>query len=552
MKKGGTATLRIRPSCTIVPSIFVAILMSAGAAFSAAPGLTAPTLEVSPRLDEIATSVRPVLAWVNSEGGVPPRSYVLQIDTSPSFNTPNLIEMGGIPEEVYVSAARLQKSLRNDAQWFWRVRAVDSAGTESVWSTECGGVTARFFVNTSMEKRPEYVRVPIRNVTTSYGYGREYILDYDERNETYWEGAANQPSHWVRFDLGEPRPISRIFLVSGMAGWKALLPKSVEWSSESNLDGRLAALVWQSSDDGKSWNDIPQTERKNSVSFREIFQLDKNPITTRYLRLDIRAWHGRSPRIYDVILYMSGQPLVPHVPKGNYVLVISNVLGFTPEAGAVKTDFGKMIRGLEGHVAPPWDLEVLELPAHAFSVELLNQMNPRPIAIFLTGSGNRFCQLPLFEFSGEFELTKTTDIPTYGSCAGVQLMAMAYDRTFARPTGRVYMTEDVKDIVEGDIPPIFIQKNDPIFAGLNNPFYGPELHSWTVHIVEEGWEVLATSRDTKGFICNEMIKAIGRPVYGSQFHPEIAKPFSCSKGILMNFLAMAVERASKQGAWISR
>jgi GMP synthase-like glutamine amidotransferase len=86
---------------------------------------------------------------------------------------------------------------------------------------------------------------------------------------------------------------------------------------------------------------------------------------------------------------------------------------------------------------------------------------------------------------------------------------------------------------------------------LNNPFYGTELHAWTVHVVEEGWEVLATSRDSKGFICNEMIKAIGRPVYGSQFHPEIAKPFSCSKGILMNFLAMAVERAKKQGAWIS-
>jgi len=527
-------------------------LMLAGTAFSAAPGLTAPTLEVSPRLDEIASSVRPVLAWVNSEGGVPPRSYVLQTDTSPSFNTANLIEMSGIPEEVYVSSARLQKSLKDNAQWFWRVKAVDSAGAESLWSTECGGVTARFFVNTSMEKRFEYVRVPIRNVTTSFGYGTEYILDYDNRNETYWEGAANQSSHWVRFDLGEPRPISRIFLVSGMAGWKtARLPKSVEWSSRSNLDGRLAALVWQSSDDGNTWNDIPQTERKESDSFREIFQLDKNPITTRYLRLYIKAWHGRSPRIYDVILYMRGQPPVPQVPKGNYVLVISNIMRFSPEPGTVKTPFGEMIRGLEGNVAPPWDLKVLELPANAFSVELLKQMNPKPIAIFLTGSGNWFCQLPIFEFSGEFELTKTTDIPTYGACAGVQLMAVAYDRTFARFTGRAYYALDVKEIVEHDIPPIYIQKNDPIFAGLNNPFYGPEHHVAMVDIVEEGWEVLATSRDSKGFICNEMIKAIGRPIYGSQFHPEIAKPFSCAKGILMNFLAMAVERAKMQGAWIS-
>lgn len=534
----------------IVRSI-IAILMLAGKAFSAEPRLSAPTPEDSLRLDEIATSVRPVLAWGNSEGGAPPRSYVLQVDTSPSFNTANLIAKNGIPEEVYVSTARLQNSLKDNTQWFWRVKAVDSSGAESPWSTECGGVTARFFVSTSMEKRLEYIRVPIRNVTTSYGYGTKYILDYDEQNQTYWEGAANQSRHWIQFDLGEPKPISRIFLVSGMAGWKARLPKSVEWSSRSNLDGRLADFVWQSGDDGKAWNDIPQTERKNSDSFREIFELDKKSIAARYLRLDIKAWHGRSPRIYEVILYMRGQPPVPQVPKGNYVLVISNVLGFHPEPGTVETDFGKMVRGLDGHVAPPWDLKVLELPAHAFSPEILHRMSPKPVAIFLTGSGNRFCQLPHFEFSGEFELTKTTDIPTYGSCAGVQLMAMAYDRTFTGPAGRSYTTNEVKDIVEGDIPPIFIQKNDPIFAGLNNPFYGTELHAWVVHVVEEGWEVLATSRDSKGFICNEMIKAIGRPVYGSQFHPEIARPFSCTKGILMNFLAMAVERAKKQGAWIS-
>jgi anthranilate/para-aminobenzoate synthase component II len=524
--------------------------MLAGTTLSAAPALTAPTLEVTPRLDEIATNLRPVLAWDNSEGGIPPRRYVLQVDSSPTFKTANLTEMSGIPEGVYNTTTRLQSPLSDNTQWFWRVKAVDSAGQESPWSTECGGVTARFFVNTSAEKRFEYLRIPIRNVTTSSGHGTQFILDYDDDNATYWEGAAGQSGHWVLFDLGEPRPVSRIFLASGMAGWKARLPKSVEWSSRSNLDGRLAGFVWQHSDDGKTWTDIPETERRNSDSYREIFQLDRKPVTARYFRLCIKAWHGQSPRIYDVMMYLSGQPPVPQVPKGNYVLVIRNVVGFRAEAGIVKTDFGKMVRGLEGHVAPPWDLQVLELPAYTFSPEILKQVNPKPVAIFLSGSGNKYCQLPCFEFSGEFELTRTTNIPTYGSCAGVQLMAMAYGHTFAVPTGRSYTTDTVKDVVEHDIPPITIQKNDPIFAGLNNPFYGPEYHTWTVHIVEEGWEVVATSRDSKGLVCIEMIKAVGRPVYGSQFHPEMARPFSCSKAILMNFLGMAVERAKKQGTWI--
>jgi len=549
MKMASTATRRAMSSLIIVTSIIVNVML-ASAVLSAALGLTAPILEDSPRLDEIATNLRPVLAWDNSEGGTPPRRYVLQVDTSPTFKTADLTEMSGIPEGVYVTTARLQNPLKDNTQWFWRVKAGDSTGQESPWSTECGGVTARFFVNASADKRFEYLRVPIRDVTTSSGHGTQYILDYDDDNATYWEGAAVQTSHWVLFDLGEPRPVSRIFLVSGLAGRKAHLPKTVEWSSRSNLDGRLASFVWQHSADGKTWTDIPETERKNSDSYREIFQLDKNPITARYFRLSITSWHGQSPRIYDVMMYSRGQPPVPQVPKGNYVLVIRNVVGFRAEPGTVKTDFGKMVRGLEGHVAPPWDLKVVELPAYAFSLEVLNQMHPKPVAIFLSGSGNRFCQLPFFEFSGVFELTRTTDIPTYGSCAGVQLMAMAYGHTFAVPTGRSYTTNSVKDIVEHDIPPVTILKNDPIFAGLDSPFYGPEFHTWTVHTVEEGWEVLATSQDSKGFISIEMIKAVGRPVYGSQFHPEIAKPFSCSKAILMNFLGMAVERAKKQGTWI--
>jgi hypothetical protein len=89
MKIAGTATLRTTPSLIIIPYI-IASLMSAGTIRPAAPGLTAPTLEVSPRLDEIATSVRPVLAWDNSaELSRFERDYsaVLKVITSTYFLT---------------------------------------------------------------------------------------------------------------------------------------------------------------------------------------------------------------------------------------------------------------------------------------------------------------------------------------------------------------------------------------------------------------------------------------------------------------------------------
>ena len=528
----------------------LAMLMLFVRPMAASPSLTAPILEDSPRLDEIATDLRPLLAWDNSEGGAPPRTYVLELDTSPSFRTANRVQINSIPEGIYVTTARLQEPLRDGTRWFWRVKAVDSVGNESPWSTEFGGVTAHFFLDTSAEKKFEYLRVSVANVATSRGQGTQYILDYDDDNRTCWEGAAHESSHWVLFDLGEPQPISRIFLVSGLAGRKSQLSGSVDWSSRSNLDGRLAAFVWQRSDDGKTWADIPGTERKDSNSFREILQLDETAVTSRYFRLLIKAWHGPSPRIYNVMLYRRGQPPVPPVPSGNFVLVIRNTVGFRPQPGAVQTDFGKMVRGLEGHVAPPWDLQVVELPAYAFSPEILNRMNPKPVAIFLSGSGNHYCQLPFFEFSGEFELIRSTGIPTYGSCAGVQLMAMAYGHTFAAPAGRTYSTGKLSDILDDDVPFINIERNDPLFAGMNNPFYATQSHSWAVRVVPPGWEVLASSRDSRGFVCTEMIKSTGRPVYGSQFHPEMPRPFSGATPILMNFLARAVERARRQGGWI--
>lgn len=512
--------------------------------------LSAPTLGATLRLDEIITDIKPIFTWVNSTGGCPLRKYILQVDTSPSFDTQNLIEQREIPEGIRVTTVRIDKPLQDNTLWFWRVKAVDSTGEESPWSFELGGITARIFVDTAMGKKNEYMRVAVKDIKVSSGFGKEFIMDYNNENATYWEGSVHETSHWIQFDLGKPTPISRFFQTSGSAYTKDNLPKSsAGWHDRSNLDGRLSHFIWQYSIDGLEWMDISETERTDSDSFREIIDLAEI-VNAQYFRLYIKAWHGQSPKIYDIMIYTLGKPSIPDVPEGNYVLVIDNYSDFISEPGKIKTDFGKMVRGMGGQIAPPWDLSVVELPAREFYVEILKLIKHKPVAIFLTGSTNFYCHLPMFEFNGEYELTRTTDIPTWGACAGLQLMAMAYGNTCVTSAGRYYETDNVEDIIKRDIPPINIQKDDPIFAGMCTPFYGTELHSLIVRTVPEGWELLASSQDSCGLICNEMIKAIGRPVYGSQFHPEIPHPFNCSKNALMNFLTMAVEKAKKEGNWI--
>ena len=511
-----------------------------GTPFHAIP-LSPPFPESTLRLDEICSEKMPVISWRNSEGGCAPVKYTLQVDTCEQFNSKNLIEMDDISEGIYTTAVMLNKPLADQTRWYYRIKAVDAMGAESDWSTECGGITSRFFVLSTEHSKFQYFRIPIEDVKASYGIGTENITDYDDKSISYWEGMPGYKEHWVQFDLGEEMTVNRIFLLCGSAGWKGSLPEGRAWNSEENLAGRLKSYIWQYSSDGEEWNDIGGSLRTNSNAFREIIDFS-DPVSARYFRIRIQKWYGDSPRIYGVMFYAKQQPPVPEVPDRDYVLVISNIIGFKPEQGKTKTDFGWMIKGENGHIAPPWELDVIEIPAYAFSLSSFSRVKRMPVAIFLSGSPNTFCQLPMFEFNGEFELIRTSDIPIWGSCAGIQMMAMAYGNTYTRDTGRSYRTYEVKDITDKDIPAVHIQKADPIFAGMNNPFYGTELHTWMVHITPNNWDVLATSQDKNGFICTELIRDPKRLLYGSQFHPEITQPFSCSKMMIINFLQMAIEK----------
>jgi anthranilate/para-aminobenzoate synthase component II len=159
----------------------------------------------------------------------------------------------------------------------------------------------------------------------------------------------------------------------------------------------------------------------------------------------------------------------------------------------------------------------------------------------------------MFEHAGEFEIIRESDIPIFGSCAGHQMLVMQACITFARYTGRSFWTgEDgikfsLKQLLNGDIGVIKVLKKDPIFDGITNPFFGQEAHSFNDTVIPEGWEVLAASVDSQGYVVNEVIKYTAdknKIIYGTQFHPERPQPWSGSaKAVLMNFLRMAVERA---------
>ncbi|GAB6144966.1 hypothetical protein JCM12294_24040 [Desulfocicer niacini] len=194
----------------------------------------------------------------------------------------------------------------------------------------------------------------------------------------------------------------------------------------------------------------------------------------------------------------------------------------------------------------PWSLGVVQINHAQVNNEVLENFENKPVAIFLTGQSRWWEMMPMFEFNGEMEVIRKTDIPLFGVCGGHQMIAAQQERTFVQSTGRYHgaYEKDVKHLMEGDIVPIKIIAPDNLFAGMNDPFYIPKLHSWNICVIPDGFELIATSTDSNGHVVNEIIKHKKRLIIGSQGHPEISTPWSSGKLLLINFLRLAMAHAA--------
>ncbi|HHT63409.1 MAG: glutamine amidotransferase-related protein [Bacillota bacterium] len=506
--------------------------------------ISSPVLAVSPRLDETVTSMRPVLSWNNSKGGVGRRTYCLQIDITPDFNSSYLFEQHNIPEKHKISSWRLNVPLKDNCQYFWRVRAEDSQGNKSEWGKEIGGITARFKVDSSYTQDFFGVRVPAVEITASHGSGAERIQDYDEEGFTCWEGVGAKENCWVKFDLGYRAEISCIWLLCGPAGWfKQENEQHDHFSRDSGLEGRLVDYCWQYSDNGIDWHEVPNSQVLGSDAFRMDLVLKPEPVLARYFKIHITRWMGPFPKIYEATFYTRKQPDVPLGENDPYVLIIGTQCS---DEKNQHTELRDAVLGLNGHMPLPWKLNVIEIPAYKISFEVLEKMCPKPVAIILTGSGRWGEMMPRFEYNGVFNIIRHSDIPILGVCNGHQLLAQQEELTFVRNIGRRYHAQSIESLFQEDIPPVYIQKYDPIFCGMTNPFFGAQYHSWSIDVMPAGFEVLATSKDSQGTECIEVIKAKDRLIYGTQFHPEKPYPWSLGKMILINFLRMALNEYNKK------
>lgn len=464
--------------------------------------ISPPKLTNNPSLDVIVTETTPLISFLNSVGGYD-RKYEIQLDTTKDFNSDNFISYIIHENGKLVSGKKVEEPLKDKSQYFWRVRAICDSG-KSDWAV------SRFFVDTSSDDTfSDFTRAKITDIEVSAGYNAKNIIDYDDPGLlTFWQSPPpGDQSSWAKFDLGALTEISRIWILSNAA----------------NSDGWLKHFYLEASADGKNFTKIPKSEVIGNNTFRNIVDFPKT--SGRFFRLVIKDFIGYAAQINEVILFSPGKPQIPEVPNGKYILIIGN-----EHNGFTFTDLARKIESLE------FGLKTVTVPYFEASLEMIELLKNKPVAIVLSGNNADYPNLPMFEHNGEFEIIRKGKLPILGICAGHQFLAMAYGYTRARSMGwsDISAMEPVRKMTKIDI-----LKDDPIFEGIKDFFIGPEIHSWAVVEPAEEFEIIAKSDYVQAQ------KSTKRLVYGIQFHTEIDVSYNEGKKILNNFFKMALDHNKK-------
>ncbi|MCL5407107.1 MAG: discoidin domain-containing protein [Patescibacteria group bacterium] len=463
--------------------------------------LVPPKLTNNPSFDVILTETTPLLSFFNAKGGTKIRRYEVQLDKSKNFDTSDLMVFENLPENgEFVTDLKIKEdqALTDKSQYYWRVRTISPFGIKSKWEV------SRFFVDTTSDDQfMNLTRAKIEKIEASAGYNAKNIIDLDDPGlVTFWQSPPpGQSQHWLKFDLGSVQEISRIWILS----------------NPNEPDGWLKSFVLQSSINGQVWDDITETKIVNNDTFRNIIDFKK--VTARFFRLLIKEFVGYAAQINEIILYSPGQPPIPHIPESDYILIVGN-----EHNGFTFTDLAKHIESLS------LGLKTVTIPYFEASMEVLERLPKKPVAIVLSGNNADYPNLPMFEHNGEFEIIRQSNIPILGICAGHQFLAMAYGYSRGRSMGWSDISAMEPQTRRAKIK---ILEQDPIFEGVKNDFIAPEIHSWAVVEPSEEFKIIAKSTYVQAQ------KSTQRFIYGVQFHGEINVSYNEGKLVIENFLKMA-------------
>lgn len=350
-----------------------------------------------------------------------------------------------------------------------------------------------------------------------------------------WKGETNAARWWWQVEFAQPRTVGAILQVVG----------------EHSFVFRQAPrrFVWQRSEDGMHWSDLPGTAITNEQRLYRIHRL-ASAVTTRFLRLDIATVAGEFPTLREVEFYADPQAAIAFPDW----IVAVNVTHDSklPNHGQ---EFIPLAKSAAGGAA----LQAQQVWLDVFHEEFL-KAEPRPLCAFLSGSFKDWCEVDRTTWRGVQEVLRNGNLPMWASCGGAQGLAILAETGVEKPwdcphcrdakNPRTPIYTHIGHTAQrpcGDYSACIFERGphwvravteDAVFRNLPREFQVMESHCGQIEWPPKGWSQIATAgRDSQ--TKTQCIRVNDRPIYAAQFHIEMEGTPETSKQIMENFLAVA-------------
>lgn len=358
---------------------------------------------------------------------------------------------------------------------------------------------------------------------------------FSVRADSLWKGAPGEKVWWWQIRFSEPRPVGAILQVHG--------------DRPLSLRNAPKHYLWQSSQNGRTWEDWSETEVRNE---RRLFRVHRLPQAreVQYLRLMIHQSIDAAPAVREVEFY--AEPDAPIGFPDWVVIVDSNERTVPQDEPGLFVNLIRQCSGWEG-------LQFQQMPHGAFDEDFVSA-EPRPLCAFLTGSSLDWCQVKREPWRGVQEVLKNRNLPIWGACGGAQILAILEETGVDKPwdcprcrdpqapklpvythighTGEAPCGDYSKNLGERGKYQVRIVARDPVFEGLPELFETMEAHYGQIAYVPKGW-VRVVTKGPKGLTENQCLRVADRYIYAAQFHIELPGTPETSRKIMSNFLTAA-------------
>jgi hypothetical protein len=350
-----------------------------------------------------------------------------------------------------------------------------------------------------------------------------------------WKGGPDLGSWQWEIDFGAPRRVGALLQVVG--------------DHEFVFTNAPTAYVWQVSDDGQRWRDLPETRSERD---RRLFRIQRlrAPVRCRFLQLRIEAAEGRYPTLREVETYERPNA---RIAFPDWLVVVNTTHDpRLPNEGQQFIPLARSCAGWEG-------VQAQQVWLGDFNETFL-AAEPRPLAGFLSGNFKDWCEINREGWRGTQEVLRHRNLPLWASCGGAQGLALLSEYGVDQPWDCPHCRDPLNPKTPiythvghtgrkpcGDYSACesergkFTMKQvrrDPAFAGLPREFEAMESHCGQIEWPPKGWDLVVTA-GPGAKTRTQCLRLRDRYIYAAQFHIELPGTPGTSRQVMGNFLGLA-------------